>query len=77
MINVDKQQYPKQRNLDGCYFRVQREGKWYSLCWTDLTEEERVKLAEGKDVYWLRRMLEYITVQFRNVGDHFDVVAGD
>ena len=29
------------RNLDTCYFRAKRDGKWENLCFTDLTEEEQ------------------------------------
>ena len=27
-------------DLDGIYFRVERDGKWQSLCVSDLTPEE-------------------------------------
>lgn len=29
------------RELDGCYFRIQRDGKWQNICFSDLTEIER------------------------------------
>ena len=70
-------EYPVRRDLDGCFFRVNRDSKWLSLCWTDLTTEERENIMEEKDVYWHRRMLEYITNQFRIIGDHFDIVNAD
>ena len=28
------------RNLDGIYFRVECDGKWQSICFNDLTEDE-------------------------------------
>lgn len=31
----------KQRNLDGVYFRVQRDGKWLNVCYSDMTPDER------------------------------------
>ncbi len=31
------------RNLDGYYFRVKRDGKWDNVCWSDMTDEERDK----------------------------------
>lgn len=67
--------YPVKRELDGCYFRLQRDGKWHNVCWTDMTEEERAEIVKEKDVYWLQRMLEYITSQFRKVGDTLDIEA--
>ena len=27
--------YPKKRNLDGVYFRIRRDDKWYDLCFSD------------------------------------------
>ena len=35
------------RNLDGVYFRVQRNNKWQSICFSDLTEEEKNKIKEN------------------------------
>ena len=29
------------RELDGCYFRIMRDGVGQSVCFTDLTKEER------------------------------------
>lgn len=36
------------RNLDGCYFRVKREGKWQNICFSDLTKDERDEVTNGK-----------------------------
>ena len=69
--------YPIRRDLDGCFFRVQRDGKWYSLCWTDLTKEERESFTKDKDIYWLCRMLEYITEEYRKTGDQLDIYGRD
>ena len=27
------------RNLDGYYFRVKRDGKWDNVCWSDMKNE--------------------------------------
>lgn len=69
--------YPIRRDLDGCFFRVQRDGKWYSLCWTDLTKEERESFTKDKDIYWFGRMLEYITEEYRKTGDQLDIYGRD
>ena len=69
--------YPIRRDLDGCFFRVQRDGKWFSLCWTDLTKEEREGFTKDKDIYWLARMLEYITEEYRKTGDQLDIYGRD
>lgn len=69
--------YPVIRDLDGCFFRIQRGDQWLSLCWTDLTKAERVEVLKDKDKYWLRRMLEYITEEYRKTGDQLDIYGGE
>ena len=36
-------------NLDGIYFRVERDGKWQSLCISDLTPEELKEVTKDWD----------------------------
>lgn len=36
------------RELDGCYFRIMRDGVGQSVCFTDLTKEERDTLLAEK-----------------------------
>lgn len=36
-------------NLDGIYFRVERDGKWQSLCVSDLTPEELKSVTKNWD----------------------------
>ena len=36
-------------NLDGIYFRVERDGKWQSLCISDLTSEELKSVTKDWD----------------------------
>lgn len=35
------------RELDGCYFRIVRDGVGQSVCFTDLTKEERTAGRQG------------------------------
>lgn len=48
------------RNLDGCYFRVERDGKWQSICFSDLTAAERDKVTEGKTAEWLKSLCYHL-----------------
>lgn len=68
--------YPKQRELDGVYFRVERDGKWHNLCFSDMTEEERGKVMEGRSAEWLKGLAQCMASTVRQIGDHFDIVAG-
>lgn len=50
---------PKQRNLDGVYFRIMRDGKGLNVCWTDLEWEERIEFArKNNNEGWLIRMIQ-------------------
>ena len=48
-------------DLDGIYVRVERDGKWQSLCVSDLTPEELKSVTEDWDYnmyYTLKLMIE-------------------
>ena len=46
------------RDLDGFYLRVNRDGKWCNLCFTDLTEEEQSKWLDRLFGEGLRSMVK-------------------
>jgi len=61
------------RDLDGAYFRVERNGHWESICFTDLDEHEREKVLEGRTAEWLKGMCMYLAARLRGVGDELDI----
>lgn len=65
------------RNLDGVYFRVYRDGKWQSLCFSDLTNDEREEVIQDKPVEWLKQMCRILADTIRNIGDTFDLMGED
>ena len=67
--------YPEKRELDGAYFRVERNGKWESVCFTDLTSDERDAVCEGRTKKWLRSMIEILVLTVREIGDAFGIVG--
>ena len=75
--------YPTKRDLDGIYFRVKRNGKWDSICYTDMTDEERETVVaarvrdrkpEEQAAYW-KSMANIMAGKLRDVGDQLDLVA--
>ena len=48
------------RELDGCYFRIMRDGEGQSVCFTDLTKEERDILLAEKDTQFLKNLCCYL-----------------
>lgn len=69
--------YPVVRDLDGYYFRVQRDGKWVSLCFTDLTYEEQVTLTQERSAEWLQSFAIGMAGTVRYMGDTFDIISED
>ena len=66
---------PTKRDLDGVYFRVERDGQWTNRCWTDLTDEERERFGEGRGTEWWRSLADHLAERLRAMGDELDVVG--
>ena len=63
----------KVRNLDGIYFRVNRDGKWVNRCFTDLTVEEREDVCGGKGSEWLKSLAFHLADVLRTIADMLDI----
>lgn len=72
-----------QRNLDGVYFRVKRDGKWLSICYSDMTADERKaniydrmadKPIEEQAAYY-RRLAEFMADYLYDMGEQLGVVC--
>ena len=64
------------RELDGCFFRVERDGKWQSICFSDLTEEERDSVMKDRDERWLKSLCGHLADCLREIGDELDITGG-
>lgn len=67
----------KKRNLDGCYFRVKRNGEYDAVCFSDLTEEERNVVLEGRSAEWLKGLCHHLADRIEFIGDYFDIESGE
>lgn len=63
------------RNLDGVYFRVRRNGNFKKVCFSDLTHTERESVCAGRDSEWFKAMAYYLADRLKDVGDTFDIVG--
>ena len=63
------------RELDGVYFRINRDGKWHNICFTDLTKEERDKVCENRSAEWFKYLAYHLADQIQKIGESFDIVA--
>ncbi len=66
--------YPKQRELDGVYTRVERNGHWCSVCFSDLTDEEQDKYMETLDETSLKLLCKVLCGELRSLADYLDAV---
>lgn len=57
----------RQRNLDGIYFRVERDGKWCNVCYSDLEPHEREEVARKRAK---KSTIEERAAWWRSVADH-------
>ena len=72
-----------QRNLDGIYFRIERDGKCQNVCYSDMTKDERDEIAETKArqltsdqmASWWRSMAELLADQLYDIGEQFDLMG--
>ena len=67
------EEYPIIRELDGIYFRVNREDRWVNICWTDLTWKEREEISIDKPLEWWKEMALCLTRTLRDIGDYLDI----
>lgn len=63
------------RELDGCYFRIQRNGKCQNICFSDLTEIERDSVMKDRDERWLKSLCGHLADCLREIGDEFDIIS--
>ncbi len=61
------------RGLDACFFRVERDDKIETVCFTDLTNEERDSVTDRKSEEWLRSLSYYLADVIQELGDTFDL----
>lgn len=72
----EESKWPEIRELDGVYFRVNRDGKWCNICFTDLTKEEQKKVVEGREPGWLVSLCFRLAEVVREIGDACDIRIG-
>ena len=64
-----------ERNLTGIYYRVQRDGKWYSVDFADMTLKEQVNILKDSDKGTLIRMCILLVGCIQRLGKEFDIVG--
>ena len=65
------------RDLDGIYFRVKRNNRWESVCFSDLTDEEMDKVLEGRSDQWLKKSSKIQGKNIRSIRDSLHDCCGN
>lgn len=65
------------RNLDNCYFRVNRNNKWENICFSDLTNNEREEVCKNRSSEWFKSLAFHLADCLRDIGKLFDEELGD
>lgn len=65
------------RKLCGVYFRVKRNGKWQSACFSDMTEEEIDAVLNNKSSADLKNLCKVLANSFKRLGETLDIVRDD
>ena len=65
------------RNLDGIYFRIKRNNKYESICFSDLTEDEMNEVLKDRDVKWLKSLAKMLGRTIWEIGNQFDIICED
>ena len=76
-MEENKNIIPIPRELDGIYYRVERDGKWCNRCFTDLTTDEQEEMIKKYVAEGLKRMVMLLAKILRDIGDTFNIVAKD
>lgn len=63
------------RNLDGCYFRVLRDGKWEDICFSDLTLEERDEATKDRSDKWFKALAYHLADIIKDMGDKLNIIG--
>ena len=72
-----------QRNLDGFYFRVERDGEWCNVCYSDMEQRERDEVARKRaenatadeQAQWWRSMADILADQLYDMGEQLGVMC--
>jgi len=72
-----------QRNLDGIYFRIERDGKRTNVCYSDMTPSERDEVARKRaesatadeQAQWWRSMADLLADALYDMGEQLGVTC--
>ena len=61
------------RELDDYYFRVKRNDKWQSICFSDLTPQEMEEVLKDKGIEFCKNLCIGLGERIREIGDELEI----
>lgn len=61
------------RNLDGIYLRVKRDGNYQPICLSDMTKEELEETLNPERGEWLKGAVIHLALTLHAIGDAFGI----
>jgi hypothetical protein len=65
------------RELDGIYLRVKRDGKYQAICLSDMTKEELEENLDAGRGEWLKGAVIHLALTLHAIGDQFGIASAD
>ena len=63
------------RDLDGIYLRIKRDGKYQAVCLSDMTREELEENLNPERGEWLKGAVIHLALTLHEIGNLFDIVG--
>ena len=64
----------KNRDLDGIYLRIKRDGKYQPVCLSDMTREELEENLNPERGEWLKGAVIHLALTLHEIGEMFSIV---
>ena len=48
------------KNLDGVFFRIKRDGEWQNVCFCDLTITEMYTVMKSRSWHWYKELFKIL-----------------
>ena len=64
------------RELDGVYFRIERNAIWESVCFSDMSKDEMEAVLKSKPAEYVKSLAISLATTLKELGDTLDISRG-
>ena len=64
-----------ERQLDGIFFRIKRNGEYKNICFSDMTRDEIDRVIGDKPSAWWKAVAIHLAECLNEIGRQLDIVA--